>query len=74
LRGGKPYITLKITSDHTINDILSSSYHIYYQISRANEMLYLDAKEVAFENSRPRYSYSLSVANIPDENQVVELG
>lgn len=74
LRGGKPYITLKITSNHTINDILNSSYHIYYQISRASEMLYLDAKEVAFENSRPRYSYSLSVANIPDENQVVELG
>ena len=29
-------------------------------------MLYLDAKEVAYENSRPRYTYSLSVANLPD--------
>lgn len=66
LRDGKPYITLKITENHTINNILNSNYHIFYQISRANEMLYLDAKEVAYENSRPRYTYSLSVANLPD--------
>ena len=80
LRDGKPYITLKITENHTINNILNSNYHIFYQISRANEMLYLDAKEVAYENSRPRYTYSLSVANLPDyakdtkTSKIAELG
>lgn len=74
LRDGKPYITLKITNDCSIGDILSNSFKVVYQISRANEMLYLDAKEVARENSQPKYSYSLTVANIPDKVSFIELG
>jgi hypothetical protein len=37
-------------------------------------MLYLDAKEVARENSQPKYSYELTIANIPDEVAFIDLG
>ena len=37
-------------------------------------MLYLDAKEVAFDNSQPKYSYSVKVSNIPDNIRFMELG
>ena len=37
-------------------------------------MLYLDAKNVARENSYPKYSYELSVANTPDNVGFYELG
>jgi len=37
-------------------------------------MLYLDAKNVARENSYPKYSYKLSVANTPDNIGFYELG
>ena len=74
VRGGKPHFTLKITENNNLNKILNYSYHIEYQISRANEMLYLDAKNVARENSYPKYSYELSVANTPDNVGFYELG
>lgn len=74
VRSGKPHFTLKITENNNLNKILSYSYHIEYQISRANEMLYLDAKNVARENSYPKYSYELSVANTPDNVGFYELG
>lgn len=73
-RQGKPYFTLKITDVNTLDDILNGNYHISYQLSRANEMLYLDAKEVARDNSQPRYSYELTVSNIPEEIKFVDLG
>jgi hypothetical protein len=50
-RHGKPYFTLKVTNTNTLDDILNGNYYIKYQLSRANEMLYLDAKDVARENS-----------------------
>lgn len=74
IRGGKPHFTLKITENNNLNKILNYSYHIEYQISRANEMLYLDAKNVARENSYPKHSYELSVANTPDNVGFYELG
>lgn len=74
VRGGKPHFTLKITKNNNLNKILNYSYHIEYQISRANEMLYLDAKNIARENSYPKYSYELSVANTPDNVGFYELG
>lgn len=74
LRAAKPYITLKITNNNPINSILNKSYVLNYQVSRANEMLYLDAKQVAKDNSQPKYSYELSKANIPDEVEEVRLG
>ena len=74
MRGGKVHLTLKITNRNNLNSILDNKYYLFYQISRANEMLYLDAKEVARENSQPKYSYELSVANVPDKTSFVELG
>lgn len=74
VRSGKPHITLKINNSHNLSDILDGKYYLFYQISRANEMLYLDAKEVARENSQPKYSYELTIANIPDEVAFIDLG
>ena len=73
-RHGKPYFTLKITDTNTLSDIINGYYYIKYQLSRANEMLYLDAKQVARDNSQPRYSYELEVSNLPENIQSVELG
>ena len=74
LRKGYPHYTLKITEKLNIYNILNPNFSLIYIISRANEMLYLDAKEVAFENSRPRYSYEVEVVNIPSETTNCELG
>lgn len=74
LRNGKPHFTFKITNENDIYTILNRQYRINYQVSRANEMLYLDAKTVAYDNSRPKYSYELTVANTPDKVQYLELG
>lgn len=74
MRGGKVHITLKITNRNNLSSILDNKYYLFYQISRANEMLYLDAKEVARENSQPKYSYELSVANVPDKTTFIDLG
>ena len=37
-------------------------------------MLYLDAKQVAKDSSKPKYSYEIQVANIPDDIKFLELG
>lgn len=74
MRGGKVHLTLKITNRNNLSSILDNKYYLFYQISRANEMLYLDAKEVARENSQPKYSYELSVANVPDKTTFIDLG
>ena len=66
-RKGQAYITLKVTQNNTFNYILSGPYRLDYQISHANEMLYLDAIQVAKDNSHPRYSYELKLANLPHE-------
>lgn len=73
-RNGKPYFTLKVTNTNTLDDILNGNYYIKYQLSRANEMLYLDAKNVAKENSQPRYSYELEITNIPNQVKFIDLG
>ena len=62
---GEPVFTLKPTGAQTLEKILDWPYHIKYKISRANELLYMDAIDVAYDSSRPRYSYELSVANLP---------
>ena len=37
-------------------------------------MLYLDARQVAKDNSKPKYSYEVEIGNIPDEMEHIELG
>lgn len=74
LRDGKPYISLKITNDNPMRFIGFYEYNLIYQVSRANEMLYLDAKQVAKDNSKPKYSYEVEIGNIPDDINQVELG
>lgn len=75
-RNGRPYFTLKITNKNSFSDIIDNNktYTIVYQLSRASEMLYLDAKEVALENSRPKFTYTLGIANIPNQVKFIELG
>lgn len=72
LRGGKPYITLKNFTPHVYS--ANATYRVSYQVSRANEMLYLDAMQVAKDNSRPRYSYEVELANLPNQLNAIELG
>ena len=71
---GEPVFTLKPTGAQTLEKILDWPYHIKYKISRANELLYMDAIEVAYDSSRPRYSYELSVANLPQNVNNIRLG
>ena len=72
VRNGKPYITLKSFRPNLF--AANTTYTVNYQVSRANEMLYLDALQVAKDNSRPRYSYEVELANLPDELNSIELG
>ena len=72
VRNGKPYITLKNFRPNLF--AANTTYTVNYQVSRANEMLYLDALQVAKDNSRPRYSYEVELANLPDELNSIELG
>ena len=72
LRGGKPYITLKNFTPYVYS--ANATYRVSYQVSRANEMLYLDAMQVAKDNSRPRYSYEVELANLPNQLKSIELG
>lgn len=72
VRNGKPYITLKSFRPNLF--VANTTYTVNYQVSRANEMLYLDALQVAKDNSRPRYSYEVELANLPDELNSIELG
>ena len=74
IRGGRPHITLKITKENNLNTIMNWHYRIEYRISRANEMLYLDAKNVARDNAYPKYSYELKIANTPKDIDFYELG
>lgn len=74
LRKGKPYITLKITNANPFRYLLYYNYNIIYQVSRANEMLFLDARQVAKDSSKPKYSYEVSIGNVPDEMECAELG
>lgn len=74
LRNGQPHFTIKITKTNHIKNLINNSYQIKYLVSRANEMLYLDAKAVAYDNSQPRFSYELSIANIPNNIQYLQLG
>ena len=72
LRGGKPYIALKNFTPYVYS--ANATYRVSYQVSRANEMLYLDAMQVAKDNSRPRYSYEVELANLPNQLKSIELG
>lgn len=74
LRKGRPYVTIKITDINLPRYILDEPYNIIYQVSRANEMLYLDAKVVAKDSSKPKYSYEIKVGNIPGDINALELG
>ena len=74
LRNGQPRFNLKVTKNTTPYALLNKNYTIAYRISQANEMLYRDALEVARENSRPRFSYDVSVAQLPDTVESYELG
>ena len=73
-RNNRPYITLKVSDRQHPYYILNESYNIIFQVSRANEQLYLDAKQVALDSSKPKYSYEIQIANIPGEIKSLELG
>ena len=73
-RDARVYVNLKITDTQLPLYILEAPYNIIFQVSRANEQLYLDAKRVAKDSSKPKYSYEITVANIPDEITILELG
>ena len=71
---GEPVFTLKVTGVNTLEKILDWPYHIQYKKTRANELLYMDAIDIAYDSSRPRYSYELTVANLPENVNNVRLG
>lgn len=73
-RKGRPYVTLKVSDRNFPSYLLEETYNIIFQVSRANEQLYLDAKQVAKDSSKPKYSYEIQIANIPDEVNSLELG
>lgn len=79
-RGISTYATLKTTNANPMAAIIGktdkseTNYYVNFQISRANDILYLDAKQVAKDNSQPRLSYSLTVANTPDSMKKIVLG
>lgn len=73
-RKEKTYITLKPTDINILDYILNKEYNIIFQVSKANEKLYLDAKRIAKDNSKPKYSYEIQKANLPQENNYIELG
>ena len=70
---GEVRVSLKISENNTFATF-NKKYKIQYQVSHANEHLYKDAYEVALENSKPRFSYEVSVSNLPHDLQVIELG
>ena len=83
LHEGKPCITLKSTKANPFYNLIDTSvkYNVSYHVSQANEALYLDAKQVAKDNSKPKFSYDISVALISawEENKLqkmpyIELG
>lgn len=68
------YLTLKVTNNNLLNYIMLEPYNIIFQASKANEKLYLDAKRIAKDNSKPKYSYQIVKANLPQEINFLELG
>ena len=74
VRDGTPYLTLKFSKNNSLYNFLYGKNHLIYKISRANEWLYLDALQVAKENAFPKVSYELSVGNIPEKINDVEIG
>lgn len=74
VRDGTPYLTLKFSKNNNLYNFLYGKNHLVYKISRANEWLYLDALQVAKENAFPKVSYELSVGNIPEKINDVEIG
>ena len=73
-RETKTYVNLKTTNNNPVYSNIYQPYHLTFQVSRANEMLYLDALQVAKDNSQPKLSYSLSIANRPQELRKITLG
>ena len=73
-REARVYVNLKVSDIQRPADILEAPYNIIFQVSRANEQLYLDAIQVAKDSSKPKYSYEITIANIPDETEILELG
>lgn len=73
-RKEKTYVTLKSTNVNIIKYIMNEEYNIIFQVSKANEKLYLDAKRVAKDSSKPKYSYEIQKANLPQESNYLELG
>ena len=73
-RKGEPYFTIKVNNNNSVKAILNNLYDLIYYVSQANEILYQDAKEVAKENSRPRFSYSVQVSQVPSNIESFELG
>lgn len=72
---GRVYINLRISENNTFATFSKQNvYNVQYQVSHANEQLYEDAYEIALENSKPRFSYDVSISNLPHENQIIELG
>ena len=53
---------------------MNEEYNIIFQVSKANEKLYLDAKRVAKDSSKPKYSYEIQKENLPQESNYLELG
>lgn len=83
LHEGKTCITLKLTGNNPFYNLVDASiiYNVNYRVSQANEALYIDAKQVAKDNSKPKFSYDISVALISswEDNQIekmplIELG
>lgn len=66
-------VNLKISNINTF-ETYKNSYNLKYQVSYANEQLYEEAYEVALENSKPRFSYDVSISNIPNQIKNIELG
>ena len=69
-----PIITLKLNEKNSLDDLSNGQYKIGYTSSKANEYMYLDAVQVAKDNSIPRYTYSLQIANLPHDFSHIELG
>ena len=69
-----PTLLLKLSKNQDLYKILNYNYFLEYKISRANELLYKDAVKVAYDSSRPKYSYNLTVTHFPNLSNKIELG
>lgn len=73
IENGYPTYTFKITENNPFINFDNLTYNVSYETSTANEMLYLDARQVAKDNSIPRYSYSLTLSNLPHDFKHIDL-